>query len=157
MNRRAIVALILCLAAASPSVAKIRFAPTNRFTISDGMNERFLAVSNGEVYLRQSEEGIYWYILGTQIKSSVPGGGYLAYDPKGKTNLVGLADRPGKGTEWSIDVPSSRRGSERDAGFIRAAHGPKKGWYLTVADGCLILAEDPPQKLYVQRYWRRAH
>jgi hypothetical protein len=119
------------------------------------MNGRFLAVSNGEVYLRRSAEGIYWYILGTQIKSSVPGGGYLAYDPKGATNLVGLADRPGKGTEWNIEVPGSRR--EGEVGFIRAASGPKKGWYLTVADGCLILAQDPDQKLYVQRYWRHAH
>jgi hypothetical protein len=127
MNRLAIIALMLCLAVAPWCAAG---TPTDNFTIS--MNGRYLAVSKGEVFFRRSTQtgagavGGYWYIMGTQIKSSEPDGGYLAYDPKGKTDLVGLESAPGKGTEWSIAVPPKIRHSEGRKAVIRAASGPKK-------------------------------
>jgi hypothetical protein len=140
---------MLCLAAASLCFAG---TPTNDFTIS--MNGGYLAVSEGELYFRRSTEGAIWYVMGTQIKSAERNGGYLAYDPKGKTNLVGLESAPGKGTEWSIAVPGKGRTSEGKRSVIRAASGPKRGWYLTIDNGSLILAENPPQKLEVERFWK---
>jgi hypothetical protein len=156
MNRRAIVSLMLCLAATPRCVGG---SPTNRFTIAMGGN--YLAVSEGKLVLGDSTFGSVsdrkdakdrWYISATQIKSSV-GGGYLAYDLKGEDNAVVLKSAPGKDTEWRINVPTKGRASEGEKAVIRAASGPKKSWYLTVAEGRLILAEDPPRKLKAERIW----
>ena len=152
MKRLTPVAVLLCLAAAPCCLAGI---PTNRFTIS--LRGEYLAVRGERLVLGQSTLGSVsdnkdaadrWYILGTQVKSST-GGGYLAYDPKGADNAVTLKAAPGEGTEWSIAVPRK----EEQKAVIRAASGSKKGWYLTVSEGRLILAEDPPQKLQAERIW----
>jgi len=168
MNRLAIVALMLCLAATSPCVAGM---PTNRFTID--MKGEYLAVSKGQLVFGTSTFGSIsdnkeardrWYVLGTLIKSSV-GGGYLAYDLTGESNAVVLKFWPGQGTEWSIAVPSKGLDSEGKKAVIRVAKGPKKGWYLTIAevevekDGRKVfvrrpvLSKDPPEKLCVERIW----
>jgi hypothetical protein len=156
MNRLAVIALMLCLAAAPWCIAG---SPTNRFTID--MNGKYLAVSKGRLVLGGSSFGSVgdskdardrWYVSATLIKSSV-GGGYLAYDPKGEDNAVLLQSSPGEGTEWNIAVPSTGRNSEGKKAVIRAAKGPKKGWYLTAVGGRLILAKDPPEKLRVGRIW----
>ena len=153
MNRLAIVALVF-LAAGPCCLAGI---PTNRFTIS--VRGEYLAVRGEQLVLGRSTLGSVsdnkdaadrWYILGTQIKSSV-GGGYLAYDPRGADNAVVLKAAPGEGTEWNVAVPGKGPRSEGDKAVIRAATGPKKGWYLTVSEGRLVLAEDPPQKLQAER------
>jgi hypothetical protein len=155
MKRLMLVAL-LCLAAAPCCLAGI---PTDRFTIDLG--REFLAVRGGELVLGRSTLGSIsdtkdaadrWYILGTQIKSSV-GGGYLAYDPGGTDTAVTLKAAPGEGTEWSVAVPGKGSRSEGQKAVIRAATGPKKGWYLTVSGGRLVLAEDPPQKAQAERIW----
>jgi hypothetical protein len=153
MNRLTIVALAL-LAAAPCCLAGI---PTNRFTIS--LRGEYLAVRGERLALGQSTLGSVsdnkdaadrWYILGTQVKSSV-GGGYLAYDPKGADGAVTLKAAPGEGTEWSIAVPG--KASEGQKAVIRAASGTKKGWYLTLSEGRPVLAEDPAHKLQAERIW----
>ena len=69
MNRHAIIALMLCLAAVPLCLAG---TPTSDFEIS--MNGRYLSVSEGEVYFGRTRYST-WSIMGTQIKSDAKGGG----------------------------------------------------------------------------------
>jgi hypothetical protein len=154
MKRRAVLGLTLCLTVAPFGMAG---TPTDRFTISQG--REYLAFRKGQLVLGRSTFGAVsdskdaadrWYILGTQIKSSV-GGGYLAYDPRGEDNAVVLRSGPGEGTEWNISVPGKGHRSEGEMAVIRVSSGPLKGCYLTVSAGRLVVAEDPPQKLQAAR------
>jgi hypothetical protein len=158
MVRRCVLSLAVCLVVGSVSVAGI---PTDLFVISVKERQKkgnYLGVRKGELGLGKSTFGaVYdtkdaddrWYVLGTQIKSSVVGG-YLAYDAAGKDPKVFLVAKPGDGTEWSIDEPGKSREGVR--GTIRAAAGPMKGWVLEIdADGQPVLAKEPSKKLEVER------
>jgi hypothetical protein len=175
MLRRLLLALPVCLAAVSVCAAGIG---TGRFTISieAGHDSGFLAVRRGELTVGDSTFGSVfynedaadrWYISGPQIKSSV-GGGYLAYDPTGKSNRVLLRPKPGEGTDWVLGVSGRARRGKR--GAIQAASGPLKGWYLDVASGedkqetaegkkaarpALVLSKHPSRKLEAEQIWDR--
>jgi hypothetical protein len=112
--------------------------PTGTFTISTPDRKVYLADRNGRLTTGPPDRGVEadgfpaqgrWYVLGTQIKSSV-GGGYLAYDPAGKSNAVFLTPRPGGGTQWTVSPGGPYGPGDRAA--IRVGSGPKKGWYLGV-------------------------
>jgi hypothetical protein len=171
MVRRGLVAVGLGLALVGAALAGI---PTNRFTIDTGKDRgtQYLLVRQGRLALGASTFGkVYdtkdaadrWYVLGTQIKSSV-GGGYLAYDASGKDRGVFLAGRPGDGTEWTVAAPGRAREGARAS--LRAASGPLKGWYLDVEEveeegeggkketvRRLVLSRKPSRELQVERIW----
>jgi hypothetical protein len=173
MLRRLLLALPVCLAVVSVCAAGIG---TNRFTISIDKRHasEFLTVRQGELTLGGSTFGSVsdnqdaadrWYIAGCKIKSSA-GGGYLAYDPTGRSNRVFLRPEPGEGTDWFVGVGGRAREGER--GAIQAASGPLKGWYLDVsvreeppqtAEGrkatrtVPVLSKSPSQKIEAERIW----
>jgi hypothetical protein len=144
MARRTILLLAFWLAAVSVGAASLK--ATNRFTIhnGDGQAKEFVKVWLGDAAVGGrslrgllSEDGDAperWYILGAQIKSST-GGGYLAYDPEGKSNRVFLSREAGKGTDWTISLehpagvdPAIERGT------IAAYWGPMSGWSLDIEE-----------------------
>jgi hypothetical protein len=169
MLRRGLVAAGLSLVVAGAAWAGI---PTDKFTISSGKADRvqFLQVRDGRLALGRSTFGTVsdrkdaadrWYVLGTQIKSSVEGN-YLAYDPAGKDPTVFLARRPGDGTEWIVTAPKN----EGQRASLRAASGPFKGWYLDVEEveeerpggktetvRRFVLSREPARELQVERIW----
>jgi hypothetical protein len=171
MVRRGLVTVGLGLALVGAAWAGI---PTNRFNINSGKDGRaqFLLVRQGRLALGTSTFGTVadtkdaedrWYVLGTQIKSSV-GGGYLAYDASGKDRGLFLARRPGDGTEWIVAAPGRAREGARAS--LRAASGPFRGWYLDVEEveeegeggkketvRRLVLSRRPSRELQVERIW----
>jgi hypothetical protein len=142
MARRTILLLALWLTAVSAGVASLK--ATNRFTIhnSDGKPKEFVKVWLGEAAVGgrswlglledDSDAPERWYILGSQIKSS-SGGGYLAYDPEGKSNRVFLSREAGKGTDWTVSLEHfDREEKARERGPVTAYRGPMAGWALDV-------------------------
>src|SRR5215216_3706082 len=90
------------------------------FDTADGK----VTLKNGTLRLDDSGAPAYgrWYILGTQIKSSM-GKGYLAYDLTGKDPRLFLAAKPGRNTEWSITlVPDPHEWGVGDLGTIHVAN-----------------------------------
>src|SRR5262249_51176963 len=100
MSRRSVMSLAVVLAVGSACVAG---TPTNLFTVTlKGGGKGYLGVRDGKLGLGKSTFGSVadtkdaddrWYVLGTQIKSSV-GRGYLAYDTTGKDPKVFLVAKP---------------------------------------------------------------
>jgi hypothetical protein len=107
----------------------------------------YLAVKDSKLVLGaasslQDERGSApdrWHVLGTQIKSSA-GGGYLAYDPSGKSKGIFLSPRPVKGAEWQVRRVYTKRSNhlresmDYEWGVVEAASGPLKGWSLDVEE-----------------------
>lgn len=173
MTRRFWLALPVCLAFVSVCAAGIG---TNRFTLSVADNGRvvdYVAVRKGRLTLGRSTFGAVsdnhdaadrWYVAGCKIKSSV-GGGYLAYDPTGKSSRVFLSPEPGEGTDWLVGIGG--RADEGKRGAVQAASGPLRGWYLDVseedeqetADGRThtrrvpVLSRAPSHKVEAERIW----
>jgi len=144
MARRTILLLALWLAAASVGVASLK--ATARFTIHnrDGQPQEFVKVWLGDAAVGgRSLRGLLsedrdaperWYVLGSQIKSST-GGGYLAYDPEGKSNRVFLSREAGKGTDWAISLEHfDREEQARERGTLAAYWGPMAGWSLDIEE-----------------------
>jgi hypothetical protein len=139
MKRRFFLMAALWLAVGS---ACLGGTPTNRYVIAcqfEKSRYEYVTVTEGRLTVGKASERKddqdapdRWYILGTQIKSS-DGGGYLAYDPSGKDNRVFLTARPAEGTEWSLSLRKRSPGDE-EHGVVRAATGPRKGWYLDVEE-----------------------
>jgi hypothetical protein len=157
MYRRACLSLALCLVAAPLCVAGIA---TNRFTISfapKGIGGDYLAARGGGLSLGGSTFGAVadtrdaedrWYVAGMKIKSSL--GGYLAYDPSGKSTAVFLTAEPGEGTDWLV----GRSRQEGERGRIQAAAGPLQSWYLCVDEaGRVTLARESACKLEAERIY----
>jgi hypothetical protein len=171
MNYRFFLMAALWLAAAS---ACLGGTPTNRYVITCRFEKSgygYVAVTKGRLTVGKAsgrkdnqDAPDRWYILGTKIKSS-DGGGYLAYDPTGKDNRVFLTAKPTEGTEWSMILRKRSPGDE-EHGVIRAATGPRKGWYLDVEeteenardDGAktvrrLVLVKEPIHKVEAGRIY----
>jgi hypothetical protein len=77
------------------------------------------------------------------------GGWYLNYDHKGTDPRVGLVPEPGPGCYWTWDEGPRKRKRDID-GFgytipctARPAHGPLRGWALTLDGRKLVLAKKP--------------
>lgn len=171
MNRCCFLMAALWLMVAS---ACLGGTPTNRYIISCRVEKsgyEYVAVTKGRLTVgkasnRKDDQDApdRWYILGTKIKSS-DGGGYLAYDPSGKDNRVFLTPTPTAGTEWSMSLRKRSPGDE-EHGVIRAATGPRRGWYLDVEEieektsddatktvRRIILAKEPRHKVEAARVY----
>jgi hypothetical protein len=168
--RRLFLVLPACLVLAPMCAAGI---PTDFFMINVPANkgkpiplvaEDGKATTGNSTFNRvpdRNEAPDRWYIFGSRIKSSV-GGGYLAYDPTGKSKRVFLAaKRDGEGTEWDVEL---KGGNVYTLGVIRAGTGKVKGWGLVVEEATekrrdgktvtvqrIILAKDPPGPTTVTR------
>jgi hypothetical protein len=128
------------------------------FDTADGivrLQNRTLTLENGgdPAYGR-------WYILATQIKSSM-GKGYLAYDLTGKDARLFLAAKPGENTEWSITLMRDPREKEGQLATIRVANGPMKGWSICLessagAGGARAVLAPKGKRLTAERIvWHR--
>lgn len=139
MNRCGILMAALWLTIAS---ACLGGTPTNRYLITCHFKKsgyEYVAVTKGRLTVGKASDRKEdqdapdrWYILGTKIKSS-DGGGYLAYDPMGKDNRVFLTAAPTEGTEWNMSL-RKRSPGDQEHGVVRAATGPRRGWYLDVEE-----------------------
>jgi hypothetical protein len=171
MNRRVFLMLTLWLVVGSACVGG---TPTNRYVITcrfEKSGYEYVAVTKGQLTVGKASDRKHdqdapdrWYSLGTKIKSS-DGGGYLAYDPSGKNNRVFLTATPTEGTEWSLSL-RKRSPGDQEHGVIRAATGPRRGWYLdaeeteekTSDDGAktvrrLVLVKEPIHKVEAGRIY----
>lgn len=151
MNARALVLLLSVLLFDSVCFASI---PTDFFLLD--CSQGYFRVAGGKLKIgaRSGLENLkapeHWYVLGTQIKSSMSGA-YLAYDPSGKDRQVVLATKTGENTEWVITRKSE---GEKEYAIVKAAKGPFKGWSLDVEGGHLILREKPSNPVKVARIYR---
>ena len=164
--RRSWPALAMLLVASTPTIAGY---PTKVFyiTAKEGREKaQYLAVRDGKLALGplsfikdqpwEARPPCGWYILGTQIKSSLIDGGYLAYDPTGKDDRVSLVKEPiGEATEWVITKgelwgKNETTGANHDWARIQASAGPLKGYFLDF-ERDISLAEGPPADYVVLR------
>jgi hypothetical protein len=163
-----VVVAELCRAAIPSSTFTIS-TPDRKVYLADREGRLTAGAPDGKADYDSGPGPCRWYIQGTQIKSTV-GGGYLAYDPTGKSNAVFLTTKPGSGTQWTVRLqnPPPKNecgpfGPERAA--IRVGSGPKRGWYLsveavqenrgggTVTVHRLVLSESPALQLQAQRIY----
>jgi len=129
--------------------------PGNFHRISAGNKEgkvQYVGVEKGALVLgkrsphlqkRNETDAHYdrWFVSGTKLKSST-GGGYLAYDPTGKSSRVFLTPKADtEGTDWVIHCPkgvffgkNESRSVDEEWGILQAASGPMKGWYVEVEE-----------------------